>query len=218
MISWGPAKTSLIASGAYDAQIRARALQIRELAGPVLLRWFWEMDGMVNRAEAVSPASFIRAWRHIHNIFTRAGARNVRWVWCPNAFNFRTGVAQQFYPGSAYVDWIGADGYNWSPARPGSPWVSFGQIFSGFYRWPFQQPVGRCSSGSSAYWKEGQAEGCMACPGWPGASNRVSADSRGRLLRLGRPDLQLAGNHLGVGTRGIPGFANDPYFTARAAR
>ena len=41
----------------------------------------------------------------------------------------------KFYPGNAYVDWIGADGYNWYPARPGAKWASFGQIFSAFYHW-----------------------------------------------------------------------------------
>lgn len=135
IISWGGASTSLIAAGAYDTQIRARALQLRGVGGPVLLRWFWEMDGTSSRADAVSAASFIRAWRHIHKIFASVGADNVRWVWCPTAAGFRTGTAQRFYPGSAYVDWIGADGYNWSPALPGAPWASFGQIFSAFYDW-----------------------------------------------------------------------------------
>lgn len=135
MISWGGASASLIAAGTYDAQIRARALQLRALGGPVLLRWFWEMDGASSRADAVSPTAFIRAWRHIHDVFASVGADNVRWVWCPTAAGFSTGRAQQFYPGSAYVDWIGADGYNWYPARPGARWASFGQIFSAFYRW-----------------------------------------------------------------------------------
>jgi Glycosyl hydrolase family 26 len=141
MISWGGAPTNQIAAGTDDALIRARALQLRALGGPVLLRWFWEMDGAYNRATAVSPASFIRAWRHIHDIFASVGASNVRWVWCPTAAGFRTGIAQQFYPGSAYVDWIGADGYDWNPPRPGAGWTSFEQIFSAFYRWGF--PTGK---------------------------------------------------------------------------
>ncbi|MGO9505173.1 MAG: glycoside hydrolase family 26 protein [Streptosporangiaceae bacterium] len=135
MISWGGAPTDLIAAGKYDAQIRARALQLRALRGPVMLRWFAEMDGSEHRASAVSPTSFIAAWRHIHDIFASVGATNVRWVWCPNAFNFATGYAQRFYPGSDFVDWVGADGYNWAPRRPDAHWTSFGQIFSSFYQW-----------------------------------------------------------------------------------
>ncbi len=141
MISWAGARTDLIAAGAYDAQIRARALQLRALRGPVMLRWFGEMDGVQSQANALSPASFVAAWRHIHNIFTGAGATNVRFVWCPNAYHFGTGVAQRFYPGHAYVDWIGADGYSWAPRQPGAPWRSFGQIFSAFYRWG--RPTGK---------------------------------------------------------------------------
>jgi hypothetical protein len=135
MISWAGAPTSLIASGRYDAQIRARALQLRALPGPVMLRWFAEMDGTANRADAGSPKTFVAAWRHIHSIFASVGASNVSWVWCPTAFNFSTGYAQQFYPGNDFVDWVGADGYNWAPRRPGSHWTSFGQIFSSFYQW-----------------------------------------------------------------------------------
>lgn len=135
MISWAGASTDLIAAGAYDTQIRARALQLRALRGPVMLRWFAEMDGVGNHPNVVSPASFIEAWRHIHDIFSNAGAVNVRWVWCPNAFHFAAGFAQRFYPGGGYVDWIGADGYSWAPQRPGTSWRSFGQIFSAFYRW-----------------------------------------------------------------------------------
>ena len=135
MISWAGASTRLITSGKYDAQIRARALQLRALHGPVMLRWFAEMDGTFYRAEAGSPKSFIAAWRHIHNIFTSVGATNVIWVWCPTAANFSTGYAQRYYPGSNFVNWIGTDGYNWSPRMRGAPWLSFADIFSGFYRW-----------------------------------------------------------------------------------
>jgi glycosyl hydrolase family 26 len=135
MLSWAGTNTAKIAGGAYDGMIRTRARQLKSLGGTVLLRWFAEMDGVANKANAVSPASYIRAWRHIHGIFAKAGAKNVRFVWCPNAFNFPTGRSQQFYPGSAYVDYVCADGYNWAPKRPNSAWRSFGQIFSGFYRW-----------------------------------------------------------------------------------
>lgn len=135
MISWAGTRTDRITAGAYDAQIRARALQLRALRGPVMVRWFAEMDGVQSRPEVVSPESFVAAWRHIHDIFSRAGAANTRWVWCPNAFNFATGYAQKFYPGDAYVDWIGADGYSWAPKRPGARWKDFTEIFSDFYRW-----------------------------------------------------------------------------------
>ena len=43
MISWAGAPTNLIAAGRYDSLIRAAALQLKSLHGPVMLRWFSEM-------------------------------------------------------------------------------------------------------------------------------------------------------------------------------
>ncbi len=45
MISWAGAGTVRITSGAYDKIFRAIALQLKALHGPVMLRWFYEMDG-----------------------------------------------------------------------------------------------------------------------------------------------------------------------------
>jgi hypothetical protein len=134
MISWAGAPTNLIVSGAYDNLIRSSARQLKSLHGPVMLRWLYEMDGVAQRHLVRSPASFVQAWRHIHNIFAAAGANNVSWVWCPNAWNFGTGLSQRYYPGSHYVNWICADGYNWAPKRD-ADWNSFAHIFSAFYRW-----------------------------------------------------------------------------------
>lgn len=132
MISWSGPVTSQVTSGSYDGLIRTWAQQLRDLHSPVLLRWFWEMDLSSNASRAVSPASYIAAWRHIHDIFASVGATNVEWVWCPDASAFN-GQAQQFYPGSDYVDWVGADGYNWAPKR--GRWRTFAQIFGNFYQW-----------------------------------------------------------------------------------
>lgn len=87
------------------------------------------------RALVPSAASFIRAWRRMHRIFVRAGARNVTWISCPNAGHIADGIAQRFYPGSRYVDWVCADGYNWAPGKVGAPRKTFADIFSAFYQW-----------------------------------------------------------------------------------
>jgi Glycosyl hydrolase family 26 len=135
LISWNGTYTDQIASGAHDDLIRTRAAGVRALGRPVLLRWFWEMDGDNSRHLVASPASYVAAWRHIRNLFAAAGADNVAWVWCPNADAFTSGEVTAYYPGDAAVDWICADGYNWAPGRPGSNWRSFEEIFTDFYRW-----------------------------------------------------------------------------------
>jgi hypothetical protein len=134
-VSWANASTSAVNSGRYDGMIRQRAADVKAAGFPILLEWFWEMDGNRNRHVAGSPASFIAAWKRIHTIFDRAGVTNVSWVWCPNAWGFATGDAPKFYPGDAYVDWLCADGYNWAPGRRGDEWRSFEWTFQPFYDW-----------------------------------------------------------------------------------
>jgi len=138
-VSWAKASTASINSGRYDGMIKQRASDVKAFGAPILLEWFWEMDGSRNRHIAGSPASFIAAWRRIHRIFDKAGVTNVSWVWCPNAWGFHTGEAQKYYPGDEYVDWICADGYNWAPDRKGDEWRSFEWIFQDFYDWGSQR-------------------------------------------------------------------------------
>jgi len=116
-------------SGKYDSMIRQRADAVKALGGNVFIRFYWEMDGKLKAPWVHSPADFIDAWRHVHDIFVQEGATNVAWVWCPDAWAFTAHTAMQYYPGDAYVDWIGADGYNWG----GKDWGSFRSHFTGFY-------------------------------------------------------------------------------------
>jgi Glycosyl hydrolase family 26 len=137
LISWNGRNvtTKTIARGSYDDMIRQRARQTKALGQPVMIRWFWEMDGRKKAEFAGEPEEYIAAWKHIVGIFRAEGADNVRWVWCPNASAFNDGDAQEFYPGDDFVDWTCADGYNWAPGRAGDDWESFKDIFGGFYSW-----------------------------------------------------------------------------------
>jgi beta-mannanase len=141
MISWNGrgVTTRAIAAGRYDDLITQRARDTKALGQPVLLRWFWEMDGRKKAEWAGTPDEYVAAWKHIVGIFRTEGADNVRWVWCPNASAFNDGEAQEFYPGADFVDWICGDGYNWAPGRLGDDYRSFKEIFSGFYLWAAQQ-------------------------------------------------------------------------------
>ena len=132
MISWASVSTTEVNAGRHDAYIRERARAIDEFGEQVFLRWFWEADGDWQRAKAVSPTEYQKAWRRIHGIFDDLGADNAVWVWCPTAWGFTTGEAQKYYPGDAYVDWICADGYNWNKK---GDWRSFDDVYADFYEW-----------------------------------------------------------------------------------
>jgi len=140
MISFGNGgDTREVAAGRHDAYLRSLAEQVRALRRPVLLRYAYEMDGDGNRDWVHSGRDYVAAWRHVQRLFDNLDAR-AAWVWAPNASAFGDPAkVQRYWPGDRYVDWIGADGYNWYGCRNRTDWRSFGQIFQAFYDWGSQQ-------------------------------------------------------------------------------
>jgi beta-mannanase len=125
-------RLSNIIAGRYDDYIRSWAVQIRDLGGPVMLRPMHEMDGnwypWSGTANGNKPAEYVRAWRHIHDIFDAAGATNVTWVWSINHNSVPNTPANSFsayYPGDQYVDWTAVSGFNFGTSSPYSQWRSF---------------------------------------------------------------------------------------------
>ncbi|HEV2791347.1 MAG TPA: glycosyl hydrolase [Solirubrobacterales bacterium] len=128
-----------VISGRYDEYIREFATEAKEWGNPFFLRFNWEMNGnWFPWSEGVNgntTGQYVAAWRHVHDIFAAVGVTNVSWVWCP--FIDPAGSLQDvapLYPGDAYVDWTGLDGYNWG-TNPTSPrgWKSFDQLFRSSY-------------------------------------------------------------------------------------
>jgi beta-mannanase len=101
----------------------------------VLLRFAHEMNGNWYQwgagVDGNTPAQYVAAWRHVHDVFMAQGATNVKWVWCPNVLTGAVIAFEPFYPGDAYVDWLGLDGYNnvlWGD------WQTFSQLFAASYQ------------------------------------------------------------------------------------
>jgi hypothetical protein len=123
-----------IASGASDSYVSSVAAAARAWGQPILLRYAHEMNGnwypWSASVNGNTPASYVAAWRHVHDIFTAAGASNVLWVWAPNAGG--PTPVNQVYPGDAYVDIIGMDGYNRGNGTTGyqAPSSVFSSLFS----------------------------------------------------------------------------------------
>jgi mannan endo-1,4-beta-mannosidase len=62
--------------------------------------------------KTTTAADFVKAWRHIHDLFQDQGVSNVIWVWSPNIINPVPSVKlKPYYPGDSYVDWVGTVGY-----------------------------------------------------------------------------------------------------------
>lgn len=127
-------RLSRIASGKFDEHLRAWAAGIASLGYPVAIRFAHEMNGdwypWCERVNGNRPGDYVRAWRHVHDLFEAAGASNVIWVWSPNVRwdDHSTPKLATFYPGDDYVDWVGLSGYYGTGAF--AEYVSFDAIFA----------------------------------------------------------------------------------------
>jgi len=80
-------------------------------------------------------AEFIAAWRKVVTVFRGQGVTNADYLWIMTAYSFKARDrrrAVDWYPGEAYIDYMGADAYNWYNCRPGTsnPWNSLEQLLN----------------------------------------------------------------------------------------
>ncbi|WP_405590305.1 glycoside hydrolase family 26 protein [Streptomyces sp. NBC_01190] len=116
LMSWEPFHITLanIAAGKGDTYLKQYATAVRTLNLPVVVDFADEFNGNwdIWGTKHVTPAQYVAAWRHIHDVFVDVGAGNVIWAWSPNIVNPVPGVdLKPYYPGDGYVDWVGMVGY-----------------------------------------------------------------------------------------------------------
>ncbi|HSA50378.1 MAG TPA: glycosyl hydrolase [Yinghuangia sp.] len=120
-----------IISGKFDAYITSWAQGVKELGYPVGIRFAHEMNGFwypwAAQANGNTADQYIQAWRHVHDIFTAAGATDVTWVWSPNRDYENATPLKSLYPGDEYVDWVGLSGY--FGTKGVEQYKSFNEIF-----------------------------------------------------------------------------------------
>lgn len=104
---------SSVAAGRSDAFLRSYAEAVIAFGHPVILSFGHEMNGSwYSWGYGHTPAAtFVAAWRHVVSVFREAGAANVTWLWAVNSVNGASGNLSQWWPGAAWVDWTGIDGY-----------------------------------------------------------------------------------------------------------
>ncbi|MFE1230656.1 glycoside hydrolase family 26 protein [Streptomyces sp. NPDC059442] len=122
VVSWEPQNTALsrIADGSSDDYLRGFAQAVRTLNLPIGISFADEMNGDWEKwgTRGTTPKEYVRAWRHVHDVFQDVGATNVIWVWSPNIIEPETQEdLSRYYPGDGYVDWVGLVGYftRWDP-------------------------------------------------------------------------------------------------------
>jgi len=121
-----------IVAGSYDPLIDRWATEIARTRRPVMIRFAPEMNGdwrpWATGVNGNRPGDYVAAWRHVRSRFSRAGARDVVWVWNPVIAYDGSTPLRELFPGPREVDWMAVDGYNWGSARPWG-WQSYSDIF-----------------------------------------------------------------------------------------
>lgn len=145
MLTWEPWQAQkrqgidpqAILEGKYDAYIISVASALKKSGRQVYMRFAHEMNGNWYpwSAKKWGADKYAAVARYVHQLFKSAGASEVRWVFSINAQNVPADNAYaDCYPGDAYVDFIGIDGYNWGNTAAWSQWRSFSEIFHETYR------------------------------------------------------------------------------------
>ncbi len=155
MITWEPylAPTTpndietRIAQGNYDTYVERWGGKLRQfLAGTdgvygtaddrrVYIRlaheangdWYpWSAQDGVN-----TPADYVAMWQRVYQHLAAQGLdkAHVQWIWSINNADAGAFKAEAYYPGDAYVDWVGLDGYNWGSTYSWSNWQTPTQVF-----------------------------------------------------------------------------------------
>jgi hypothetical protein len=123
-----------IAKGVYDAYITEWAAEARDVKMPIFLRVGHEMNDPYRYPwgpQNNTAKEFRAAWRHIWNLFSGVGAKNVIWIWSPHP---AYGFFDAYYPGDAYVDYVGTSVLNYGTVASWSQWWSFDEIFGKHYK------------------------------------------------------------------------------------
>src|SRR5690606_21760119 len=122
----------LIENGHFDDYIARFANKLKKINRPIFLRFAhefdnpfypWYMDG------DKASVKFKSAWVHTYEIFKKEGADNVIWIWNP----WKSKNINSFYPGKAYVDWIGVNILNYGNLNEDRKWYEFDTLYKPFH-------------------------------------------------------------------------------------
>ena len=119
-----------IADGSFDAYAHRWARAAAPYGSRIIVRFAPEMNGdwqVWNKGDR--PADFIRAWRHLHDLFAKADAGSIQWAFVPISTWVGGPAYRSWWPGKSYVDWLGVDGYQWVGVLPRRVYVSARTVF-----------------------------------------------------------------------------------------
>jgi chitodextrinase len=126
-----------IAAGNYDTSvIIPQAQRIKAIAPTKIFLTFGSESNDISTHPAATygtAAQYVAAYQHIYNVFKAQGVTNVVWVWDTTGSTAST--VSSYYPGDAYVDWLGYDPYNFYGCNNDNTWKSPLTTFGNYYNW-----------------------------------------------------------------------------------
>lgn len=138
---------SSVINGDFDAELNDRAANCITYGKPVIFRPMHEMNGFwypwsgpQNGSNIAATTLYKQAYIHVYNLFQAAGANNVKFYFCVNNYSTTAGGGVNdpswndmlnYYPGNQYVDYIGADVYNFAKNDPNVG--SFSSLYNEFH-------------------------------------------------------------------------------------
>lgn len=101
-----------IAAGNADAALTTFANAAAAWGFPFMWRLWWEFNGPWETEQFNHPTDFKNAWRYVHD-FVNPIAPNTTFLWNANMFTATSNAVDPtpWWPGAAYVDWVGFDTY-----------------------------------------------------------------------------------------------------------
>lgn len=99
-----------VAKGKHDKLIIELGEWIKTTKRPVFLRIGYEFDGW--DWNNYKKKHFLKAWKHIYNIFRKIKVDNLAFVWQSKGTGSSQKVLEDWYPGDDYVDWCGYSYFN----------------------------------------------------------------------------------------------------------
>jgi hypothetical protein len=126
-----PAILDSIIAGKWDEYFLTLAGELAGYGNYVIYRFGYEMNGDWF-PWGQQPEKFKSAWRRVWVLFQEAGAVQVKWLFSPNVLYGKLTPAEglfNYYPGDAFVDIVGADGYNFGNTKAYHSWRTYEQIF-----------------------------------------------------------------------------------------
>jgi hypothetical protein len=124
-----------ITGGSLDTDLRALARELKAAHVPVLFRpmpepntpWYaW--SGLVN---GNTPDEYVLAWKHVRKVVREAAGPQVGFLWSPYVRSVPEtpeNAIEDYFPGSAYVDYVGVSGYNFGTTG-GLAWADPAALF-----------------------------------------------------------------------------------------